>query len=92
MQEVSTYGEYVDDEGSCLFLTKYKLVRVTCPFKVVCIEAVGDLKVGDSVDVEEVLRGASNTITYCIKDRYYPHSHFSYKPPTNLVITRLKRS
>jgi hypothetical protein len=92
MQEVFMHGEDVDDETSCLFLTKYKLVRVGCPFKVICIVAVEGFMEGDILVVDEVLRGSSNTLIYCINDRYYPHFHFTYKPPTNLVITRLKRS
>ncbi|WP_125077709.1 hypothetical protein [Rufibacter latericius] len=91
MQETLTFRDD-DDEGSCLFIYKYKVVRAHCPFYVICVKPVNGMEAGERVEVVEVLKGSPNTLVYCINDRYYPHHYFEYKPPTNLVITRLKRS
>ncbi|WP_461492082.1 hypothetical protein, partial [Pontibacter sp. HJ8] len=72
---------------SCLFLSRYRLQRAHCPFDVICIRPIRDISVGEKKQVVKVLNWGSGVILFFIKGKLYPHSHFSYKPPTQFVAT-----
>lgn len=75
---------------SCLFLSKYKLQRAYCPFEVVCTKAIRKLNEGEKLRVDRILSWDSGVILFFIQGKLYPHSHFSYKPPTQFVATGIK--
>jgi hypothetical protein len=51
------------------------LKEVTCPFRVLCTEAVDGLEANQFYFVGMVSQ-AHNKVCYHIHDREYPHSHF----------------
>lgn len=75
---------------SCLFMSKYKLQRVHCPFQVSCVKAIRDIKVGESKAVDKILSSDSGLLLYFIGGKLYPHNYFSYTPPTQFVATGIK--
>src|SRR5688500_12928838 len=82
--------EFEPDDQSCLFLNSFRLIRVNCPFQVICICTVIGFRTGDKVKVEKVLEGSDSTLLYQIHGKLYSHYYFQFKPPTSLVITKLK--
>ncbi|KAA9331142.1 hypothetical protein [Adhaeribacter soli] len=81
----------MDDENSCLFLTKYKLIRVNCPFEVITAQDTISWNKGEKVVVDLVKEWDYNTLLFQVKGKLYPHRFFYYKPPTSLVIKGLKK-
>ncbi|MFD3003093.1 hypothetical protein ACFS7Z_22210 [Pontibacter toksunensis] len=77
-------------DDSCLFMSKYKLQRAHCPFEVVCIKEIRKITVGEKLRVDKVLSWHSGVVLFFIKGKLYPHSHFSYRPPTQFVATGIK--
>lgn len=53
------------------------LKKLFCPFKVVVIHDIGELKKGKAVMVEEVKITMELKTVYLIKNKYYYHNHFN---------------
>ncbi|ALI98926.1 hypothetical protein [Rufibacter tibetensis] len=91
MQEENNRDDDAEvDEYSCLFLSKYKLDRVYCPFMVISKVDIHYFKPGDKVLVTRVTFSHEKVILYQVFGKLYPHFYFDYTQPTNLVLTRLK--
>ena len=62
---------------SCLFYNRKKgLIRVNCPFIVLCIIEISDFKIGDRLNVDSVSSTINNKIVYIILSKPYPHKYF----------------
>lgn len=93
MQEERNNEEGINidvDENSCLFLSKFKLYRVSCPFQVICKVENKDFTPGQKVEVTQVVASHEKVVLFRVYGKLYPHSYFDYKPPTQLVITKLR--
>jgi hypothetical protein len=75
--------------SSCLFISKYKLQRVYCPFQVVCIKSIRNISEGEKKKVDKVLSWDTGTILYFIEGKLYPHHSFKLYLPLNFVLTGL---
>lgn len=65
------------NNDSCLFITvSSRIVRVHCPFRVVCCEATSVHKEGSVYLVTKVFSTDGCSILYKIGDECYPHRHF----------------
>jgi hypothetical protein len=76
--------------SSCLFISKFRLQRVHCPFQVICIKPVRNIKEGEKKQVDKVLSWDTGTILYFIEDKLYPHHSFNLQPPRYFVMTNLE--
>lgn len=65
------------NNDSCLFITtSNKIVRVHCPFRVVCCETTSVHKQGYAYIVTKVFSTDGHSILYKIGDDVHPHRHF----------------
>ena len=71
---------YIVSSGNCLFHnSKRGIIRIYCPFKVICIIQVSNFKIGDELMVERVCSADNNKIIYIIQSKAYFHSYFRLK-------------
>ena len=92
MQEEKENGEGLNievDEYSCLFLSKFKLDRVYCPFQVTCKVSNVDFEPDQKVQVTKVTYSHEKVVLYEVFSKLYPHFYFDYKPPTQMVVTKV---
>ncbi len=76
--------------NSCLFVSKYHIQRVYCPFKVLCTQNIRGIRKGEELQVDRILSWDNGTILYSIQSKLYPHHHFKYIPPYYYIITGLE--
>ncbi len=68
---------YLINSKSCLFYNiKKGLIRINCPFVVLCIFEISDFKIGDKLNVDSVGATKNNNIVYVILSKPYPHKYF----------------
>lgn len=62
---------------SILVVTYYnKLIELNCPFTVMVMNDIGNLRIGDVVTVESVKLATNGKTVFVIEDKSYYHSHF----------------
>lgn len=80
----------MEDDVSCVFITKYNVVRELCPFPVITRHETSNWNKGERVMVDLVKDWDESTILYQVKGRLYSHNFFYYKPLTSVTISGLK--
>ena len=68
--------KYCDAFSILLVSSTGALRRLYCPFRVVCMESIGQFKVGMHLWVAEVLSDTKGILTYVIFDTNYAYHHF----------------
>ncbi len=68
---------YIINSKSCLFFNSKKgLIRINCPFKVICIIEITEFKKGEKLIVERVSTDKYNSILFTINSNLYLHKYF----------------
>jgi hypothetical protein len=76
--------------SSCLFISRYRLQRIYCPFQVICIKPIRNISKGEKKQVDKVLSWDTGTILYFIEGKLYPHHSFKLHSPRYFVMTGLE--
>ncbi len=76
MKEKIVHNQYNDNKSILVVFATGKIIRVFVPFKVICIEITGDIKLGNLMYVEEILSNEKDQLIYFIKGRYYFYFYF----------------
>jgi len=64
------------DSSSILISTDVKLIRIRCPFKVICVMEVNEIKSGQIKSVWSVYPSEIHRLLYLIDNKLFVYSYF----------------
>lgn len=73
---IEEIGKYCDPFSILVMVDKGKVLRIHCPFTVLTIEPVGNLKIGDIVPVQAVKITPDLMNVYIIEGKAYQYFFF----------------
>lgn len=76
-KRIQNLEEFCSPHSLLVHTEKQGLVRVHCPFEVVCGLETGPFTVGDRLTVEKVRLATDLTLLYEIEGRCYPYFSFA---------------
>ena len=76
MNQLVATVQYCDPHSILVIDTKGRLRKLFCPFRVLCIQAVGTIPAGSWVMVEEIQMARNNGLLFIICEKPYSYKHF----------------
>ncbi len=76
MKERIIHTQYCDSNSILVITLVGRIKQLWVPFKVICIEAVGDFPFESIVYVEEVFCNEKDQLVYFIWGKYFFHYYF----------------
>ncbi len=76
MDDFTQTTQYCDPFSVLLVGKSGRIVRLLCPFRVLCVQTIGDISLNSFPTVEEVKMTEKDHLVYVINGRAYYHKYF----------------